>query len=145
MRLDAFLGIWRLSRTIDDRRNGRVGRFEGTARLEPAAEGLGYLEEGRLAFSDGAAFVASRRYLWWAGADGAIEIRFSDGRFFHRFHPEEPRPVAVHDCPPDEYSVAYDFTRWPNWQAEWRVTGPAKDYTLVSDYRPTGQAGETPA
>lgn len=149
MRLDAFRGLWTLTRTIDDIRGGRAGRFEGTARFDPArlgsGDGLAYFEEGRLAFAGGPAFAASQRYLWCeAGAD-SIEVRFADGRFFHRFYADEARPVAYHDCPPDQYRVAYDFRRWPRWRAEWRVVGPAKNYGLVSDYRPTGQQGDNSA
>ena len=52
---------------------------------------------------------------------------------------DEPRPGAVHDCGADRYRVRYDFRRWPRWRAEWRVTGPAKNYGTVSEYRPAGQ------
>jgi len=45
-------------------------------------------------------------------------------------------PAAEHDCPPDHYRVRYDFRSWPRWQADWRVRGPRKDYTLGSAYQP---------
>ena len=70
--------------------------------------------------------AASRDYQWRDGGGGVIEVRFSDGRFFHRFLPEEPAPADVHLCDPDTYRVRYDFARWPLWRAEWRVTGPAQ-------------------
>ena len=79
---------------------------------------------------------ATRRYLWRAGGAGAIDVLFEDGRFFHSFDPDAPTPAAPHDCPPDTYRVRYDFTGWPEWQAEWRVTGPDKDYTMLSRFRP---------
>jgi hypothetical protein len=31
--------------------------------------------------------------------------------------------------------VRYDFRDWPRWQAEWRVTGPRKDYGIVTRFR----------
>jgi hypothetical protein len=31
--------------------------------------------------------------------------------------------------------VTYDFTAWPAWSTAWTVTGPAKDYSMASDYR----------
>lgn len=145
MRLDAFRGLWTLTRTIEDRRNARTGRFEGTARFEPAPGGLDYFEEGRLAFADGTTFAATRRYVWCDAGAGSIEVRFADGRFFHRFCPDESRPAAFHDCSPDRYRVAYDFGSWPRWRADWRVIGPAKDYELSSEYRPTGQTGDNSA
>jgi hypothetical protein len=67
-------------------------------------------------------------------------VLFADGRFFHRFDAEDPAPAAAHDCPPDLYRVRYDFRPWPRWQAEWRVTGPRKDYAMVSRYRPAAGA-----
>jgi hypothetical protein len=138
MRLDAFRGDWRLTRTIEDLRAGRSGRFEGRARFTPEADGLAYVETGTLRFPDAPPMTATRRYLWRAGAGGTIELRFDCGRFFHRFDADEPRPSAEHHCSPDHYRVCYDFSRWPHWRAEWRVRGPRKDYALVSDYRPEG-------
>ena len=79
---------------------------------------------------------ATRRYLWRDGGAGTIDVLFEDGRFFHRFDAEDPAPGASHDCAPDSYRVRYDFRAWPRWQAEWRVTGPRKDYAMVSRYRP---------
>lgn len=143
MRLDAFRGNWTLTRRIEDRREGRSGHFSGSACFLPVGEGLDYREEGILTLG-GAPFRASRRYLW-SEAGGDIEVRFADGRFFHRFRPGARHPAAEHPCGDDLYRVAYDFSRWPHWRAEWRVRGPAKDYILVSDYRPTGQIGETTA
>ena len=49
-------------------------------------------------------------------------------------------PPPAHDCPPDSYRVRYDFRAWPRWQAEWRVTGPRKDYGIVSRFRPADAA-----
>ena len=45
-----------------------------------------------------------------------------------------PEPVADHWCDPDTYKVRYDFREWPLWRAEWRVTGPRKDYVMRSVY-----------
>ena len=79
---------------------------------------------------------ATRRYLWKDGGAGTIDVLFDDGRLFHRFDAEDEAPAAEHACPPDTYRVRYDFRRWPRWQAEWRVTGPRKDYGILSRYRP---------
>ncbi|CAN5682677.1 hypothetical protein BH23PSE1_BH23PSE1_03090 [soil metagenome] len=89
----------------------------------------------RRATGSQAALTATRDYLFRDGGAGTIEVRFADGRLFHRFDPGEDIPRALHDCPPDRYCVRYDFSRWPRWRAEWRVEGPAKDYRIVSDYR----------
>ncbi len=139
MRLEAFVGLWRLERSIEDIRGGRSGELRGTAQFSLAPGGLAYSEEGMLRLGDAAPVRATRAYLWRDGGAGTIELRFEDGRMFHRFYADEPQPVAVHECPPDRYRVRYDFGRWPRWRADWRVRGPRKDYAMVSAYAPAGQ------
>ena len=135
MRLEAFAGAWALDRVIEDARLGRTGRFTGRASFTPAPGGFAYREEGRLALGDGPAMTATRDYLWRDGGAGVIEVLFADGRFFHRFLPDETAPGDVHACDPDTYRVRYDFSRWPRWEAVWRVAGPRKDYAMHSRYR----------
>jgi hypothetical protein len=144
MRLEAFCGRWSLARRIEDLRAGQSGTLHGEARFEPAPGGLAYREEGVLHLG-GARFASSRSYLWLESGFNVIEVRFADGRFFHRFCSDEVRPAAVHDCGDDQYRVRYDFRRWPRWRAEWRVVGPRKDYGISSEYRPAGQDGENAA
>lgn len=135
-----FLGRWSLSRAIDDRRAGRPGTFVGTA--EFTADGPGaanYVEEGQLMVPGLVAMKASRRYRWvFAGAE--IEVFFEDGRPFHTIRGDVGAPAAHHDCPPDVYDVTYDFARFPLWRATWEVRGPAKDYTMQTDYAPLGSS-----
>ena len=130
-----FAGFWTLDRTIEDRLSGRPGRFHGTARLTPDAEGLRYREEGTLTLGDGPSLAAHRDYLWRADGD-AIGVLFPDGRPFHRFMPSGRAPGTDHPCGADLYRVLYDLAGWPAWTAEWTVRGPAKDYTMGSLYRP---------
>lgn len=139
MRLDAFQGLWHLERTLEDLRTGSTGRLLGRARFTPAPEGLDYFEDGELCLPGAPPLAASRRYRWRAFGPEAIEVRFADGRLFHRFLADDPAPAAVHDCPPDQYRVRYDFGRWPRWSAEWRVRGPRKAFSILSTFRPAGQ------
>jgi hypothetical protein len=140
MELRSFVGRWRIEREIEDVRAGRTGRFTGEAVFEGApeagADGLLYVETGTLVLEGAAPMAASRRYHWKGGGAGAIDVFFEDGRFFHRIDAEEPTPGAVHACDPDLYRVRYDFRGWPRWLAEWRVSGPRKDYAMVSRYAP---------
>lgn len=145
MRLDAFAGAWRIEREIEDVRAGRTGRFDGTASFRPAANGLDYLEQGTLHLGDAPPMTATRRYRWLDAGANIIEVRFADGRVFHRFYADEPMPAASHDCPPDRYHVRYDFRQWPRWRAEWLVRGPSKSYGIASLYRPAGQGGAVAA
>ena len=127
-----FAGRWALQRKIDDAR-GPDAVFEGTATLTAQNAGLLYFETGHLRLGDHA-FVAERRYSWSSPAPGRIEVRFDDGRAFHAISLTQ-RPVARHDCDPDTYLVQYDFGSWPDWRCSWHVTGPRKDYRMVTDYK----------
>ncbi len=126
-----FAGKWTIGRLIEDRLSGQDGRFEGRAVFRPDGGALAYREEGRLALGTRPAMVATRDYLWREEA-GRIVVAYGDGRPFHDFDPA--RPEARHACPPDDYRVRYDFSRWPDWVAVWTVSGPRKDYTMTSRY-----------
>lgn len=132
--LEAFLGRWQLTRVIDDARAGLTGRLDGIATYTAQPEGLLYAEVGRLRYGDRPAMEARRAYDWRAGPRG-IEVWFDDGRPFHTIGPGLC-PAVTHDCPPDVYAGAYDFTTWPAWQVSWQVSGPSKDYRMTSSYRP---------
>ncbi|MBN2905906.1 MAG: trigger factor [Rhodobacteraceae bacterium] len=130
--LAQFEGEWHLHRVIADARAGHEVVFEGRARFAPDEAGLVYHEDGHLHLPGQAPMAATRRYLW--RADGAgIAVLHADGRPFHVIAPGD-RPAVAHDCAPDLYRGAYDFTGWPAWSSHWRVTGPRKDYTMRSDY-----------
>lgn len=128
--LNDFTGIWALSRSITQA-DGPEGRFTGQAVFTAEGAGLRYHEAGQLVLDGETAMQAERDYLWLAEGD-QIVVRFEDGRDFHRFTPAAP--AAVHWCDPDDYRVTYDFSHWPDWSSEWRVTGPRKDYVMISHY-----------
>jgi hypothetical protein len=130
-----FAGRWRIARRIEDTRAGLAGRLEGLAEFRPGAGGLTCDERGELRYGTAPPMPATRRTLWRAGAPGRIAVFFDDGRPFHDFA-LGPAAEAAHDCPPDRYLVAYDFSRWPAWQVRWRVAGPRKDYLSITDYVP---------
>ena len=127
-----FEGDWSIDRQIDDHRVGQLGRFRGTARFLTVPSGLAYHETGLLTLGSAAPVTATRDYLWrWQA--GRICVDYVDGRPFHDFNPAAPS--AHHHCLPDDYTVTYDFSDWPRWHAHWRVTGPRKDYTMISRYK----------
>jgi hypothetical protein len=139
--LHDFTGTWRLARRIveDD---GQVARLTGTARFEPLGQGALMLrEKGTLHLPGQGGFAATRCYAWWPGQGGVIEVRFDDGRPFHSFDPNTADSAATHWCAPDTYAVRYDFSRWPEWSARWRVDGPRKGYTMYSRYLMQATAG----
>ncbi|MEM8775113.1 MAG: DUF6314 family protein [Pseudomonadota bacterium] len=129
--LEDFVGAWGLSRRIRHH-NAPEASFEGEALFSRHSDGLLYHETGELLVEGQAAFRAERRYYWRNGSNGMIDVFFGDGREFHSI--DRHAPDATHFCDPDTYNVRYRFESWPIWQAEWRVTGPKKDYLMVSTY-----------
>lgn len=129
-----FEGVWQIERRVVEA-GGAEARFRGSARFAPDGEGLTYAETGELRLAGQAPVRAERRYLWRPAPEGAIDVLFADGRPFHRIAPGVPDPSDRHLCSPDLYEVCYGFGRWPEWSAVWRVTGPRKNYWMVSDYR----------
>ena len=131
--LAPFLGRWTVSRRIHDRRGGQEGAFHGIAHFGPDGAGLRYHEDGMLTLGQGMPLRATRDYLWRV-EQGRIVVDHGDGRPFHAFDPGNP--VAEHLCGADTYAVDYDFSRWPQWRTVWVVSGPAKDYRMITDYAP---------
>ncbi|MEM1431513.1 MAG: DUF6314 family protein [Pseudomonadota bacterium] len=136
--LQGLAGAWALERRIADRRAGEAGTFSGRAVFTPDADGLRYREAGGLRLPGRPALQAERVYLWRAAA-GWIDVRFDDGRPFHRFAPPSAGdggagPDAPHLCGRDLYQVRYAFESGSSWSAVWEVRGPRKDYRLVSHY-----------
>lgn len=122
-----------MKRVIDDRLGHVEGHFEGRAWFRPDGEALAYHEEGQLQLGEVPSMASEQNHLWRAKA-GRIFVAYGDGRAFHDFDPAQPD--ARHLCDPDEYRVRYDFSRWPDWTAVWVVSGPRKDYTMISHYSP---------
>ncbi|TMV06381.1 hypothetical protein FGK63_14605 [Ruegeria sediminis] len=132
-----FEGTWRMVRTIQDHRAGKVVYATGVAALTRGEGGHLYDEVVMLSIPGQAPLRGTRRYLWCTGS-GRIDVRFADGRFFHGFSLKEAAPTAHHACLPDSYGVAYDFARWPNWSVRWEVEGPRKSYVMLTDYARDG-------
>ncbi len=127
-----FAGSWRLTKDIADLRDRTAGTFTGVAGFTPGPEGLYYREAGTIRFGDGPDLPAERAYRWRV-AGGRIAVDHADGRPFHDFDPGDAR--ALHLCDPDRYAVVYRFNDWPDWTADWTVTGPRKDYRMLCTYR----------
>ena len=135
MQLTAFAGVWDVDRDIEDVRAGRRGRLPvarpscrrptGCATARRAGwRSRAHPRSLQPAPTSGATAVAARsRCCSTMAASSTASC------------PTETDPGDVHACDPDTYRVRYDFRRWPRWQAEWRVTGPRKDYGMLSRFR----------
>lgn len=129
-----FAGDWLVSRRISDHLAAQSGSFTGRAGFRPVGGVLHYHETGMLTLGAQAPLRAERRYVWRQEA-GRIVVEHSDGRAFHAFALDGGQAEAVHWCDPDHYRVHYDVSHWPEWTAEWRVSGPRKDYVMHTVYR----------
>lgn len=135
----SFEGRWRLDRRIAHASGQGNATLSGETRFTRSGQTLVQEDSGTLVIDGaaGAGMQARRRYLWRAEG-GWIAISFDDGRPFHAIPLGVTDPEATHLCSPDRYEVRYDFGRWPDWTAIWRVTGPRKDYVMTSQYAPAG-------
>ena len=142
LKLESFAGRWSILREIRDERVNSTGRMEGVATFSPHPVEKNTLvmeENGILQMAGAPALTANRKYIWRETVAGdAIDIFFEDERPFHKINLGRTMPSDTHICTPDFYDVSYDFRRWPSWIAEWRVTGPRKNYRLWSRFNYAG-------
>ena len=131
--LDALEGRWRIARRIEDRRAGTQGTLVGEAVWSGDGAGSRQVETGVLRLGAARPMQARRVYLWRAGAAGALNVCFEDGRPFHRLVPGAASDR--HLCGPDIYDVTYDLGAFPDvWHQRWSVMGPRKEYTLSTRF-----------
>ncbi len=123
-----LVGTWTMDRSIDDRRAAEQMSVSGTSTLALDDDGrVRWSEQGVLLRGDHeipvsrVLFVESRDDLWF--------VTFDDGR---DFHPWRPGGEVVHPCGADTYVGLVVVESSERWTVEWRVSGPAKDYTMHS-------------
>ena len=122
-----FVGNWTFERSVRHA-SGDKASASGTVVFQPLGEALLYNEMGRMSLNDAAALSTTRRYIWRLG----LEVQFEDGRAFHQIPPLGG--TAEHWCDPDQYTVHYNFSKWPEWVSIWSVVGPRKAYTMTTHY-----------
>ncbi|KAA9159647.1 hypothetical protein FPZ12_019985 [Amycolatopsis acidicola] len=129
-------GEWRLRREMPG-----LARMSGTARfreLEPGV--LHYREDGHLTLDDGQVLEVYREYHYRL-EDQQIRICFAEPgppRTLHVLRPGSTGSASdVHLCGPDTYTGHYEFTGEDTFTVRMRVTGPHKDYSILSGYERT--------
>ncbi|MCH8035883.1 MAG: hypothetical protein IIC53_02030 [Proteobacteria bacterium] len=135
--MDFLQGVWDLTRTLEDRRAGQRGRFDGRAVFAPAGAGLAYRERGVLRLG---AFTgpAERVYCYAVPTPARAEVAFEDGRPFHDLDLSQGRWSVVHRCRDDLYRGRFEVEGRDRWTAVWRVSGPRKDQVLCGRYDRVG-------
>jgi len=129
-----FVGRWTIERQIDDALTSECARFTGNASITRIKGDWLYRETGQLNLASGHQMRAERTYYWRPRSTG-FDVFFEDSRFFHRFDLGDTAE-ARHWCDPDQYEVAYTFSRWPIWKSKWNVAGPSKSYVMQSTFAP---------
>ncbi|MEP7023777.1 MAG: DUF6314 family protein [Actinomycetota bacterium] len=158
--LGFLLGTWQVTRSIDDRRAGVRGSFDGTAvvaglegagglagssglagtagpagapggdLLRPGAQ-AGYTETGTLRF--GMHQGPARRQLTVTRLDGgAVLLSFADGRPYIELDLSTGSCARTHPCRADTYEVTILVRSHDELEERWWVRGPAKDYRAVT-------------
>ena len=129
-------GSWSLDRVI-----AGEGRMQGLATFAPLdAESLAYREQGRLRLLNGTELEAMREYVFHK-ADRGFDVFFKETppRLFHTIELAASdggalRGSASHLCNLDHYQSTYTFRDDGGFVIRHVVSGPRKDYTMVTTY-----------
>jgi hypothetical protein len=132
----ALIGTWSFDRTIADHRDVHQYVVKGSAHLKPVDEAICWHENGTL-FRDGGEFPVMRTLLLRPdrSADASApywRVEFDDGRPFHDWQVGMP---LLHLCAADTYRGLVTATDADSWRITWNVSGPTKDYAMVTEYR----------
>ena len=136
-----LVGSWSLDRVIAGQ-----GSMQGIATFTPLDEmSLAYREQGRLTLLDGTALEAEREYVFRESGRG-FEVFFKETplRLFHAISLSASgggamRGSAGHLCNLDHYRSSYTFRGDGSFVICHVVSGPRKDYTMVTTYTRRGR------
>ena len=135
LNLKAFLaGTWKIDRVIVDRALAMTGRLQGRATFTPSDRGLMYQERGVVTFGEHRGSAHQTFWYDFPESDGRASVRFSDGRAFHDLDLSLGQARVGHACDPDLYEGLFVALSSTAWRSAWTVTGPRKDYDLVTTY-----------
>ena len=129
-------GSWSFDRIIEGQ-----GIMRGVATFTPVDAGsLAYREQGRLRLLNGTELEAGRAYVF-CRADRGFEVFFKEAplRLFHVISLSASEAGALsgaasHLCNLDRYQSSYTFRDDGSFVIRHVVSGPRKDYTMVTTY-----------
>ncbi|MGY0569915.1 DUF6314 family protein [Bradyrhizobium sp. RDM12] len=115
--------------------------MQGLATFAPLdAERLAYREQGRLTLQNGIELEAEREYIF-RKHDRGFEVFFKEKppRLFHSISLSASDDGALngsasHLCSPDHYQSTYTFHPDGGFVVRHVVSGPHKDYTMITAY-----------
>ncbi|MFD7921986.1 DUF6314 family protein [Streptomyces sp. NPDC059740] len=129
-------GVWHVERDVSDHLARQEGRFTGETRFTAREDGPGLTqhESGRFTWL-GRTGPAERTLQFLPGEQaGTVDVRFGDGRPFHDLDLRHGHHLAGHPCAADHYRGEFEVLGPHRWRTVWRVSGPAKDLRLVTEY-----------
>lgn len=129
-------GSWSFNRIIEGQ-----GTMQGIAIFRPLDKAsLAYRERGNLKLLNGAELQAEREYIF-GSSDKGFEVFFQENppRLFHRISLSasvdgELSGGAKHLCNLDNYQSTYTFLPDGRFVVRHVVSGPRKDYTMITTY-----------
>ncbi len=132
---ESLIGAWHLERKISSGEN-----LTGKAVFSQANENCLLAEEsGQLQMTDGNLVSAHRRWIWQE-EQGDLRIFFDESplRLYHGFRPilkgQNWFGTGKHICQPDTYVGEYQMSA-DRMEIRQSISGPKKDYSIVSVYR----------
>jgi hypothetical protein len=142
--LRAFLtGAWRIARTVKDARGGQNGGFDGMAVFALLPDGGLLLTESGTMRLGGYTGPAEQTYHYRFPDDPRrAEVFRHDGTLFHELDLTGGTAEAVHHCGADIYQGTFRVLGPDEWVVEWVVSGPRKDYQMVTRYYRISAGGE---
>lgn len=133
--LKEFLsGSWSMDRLVIDHARTTIGRLRGNAIFRPSGPHLLYEERGTLILGEHRGQAEQTYRYDFNEGDGRALVRFRDGRLFHDLDLSSGQDRPRHACPPDIYEGVFLALGPSAWRTEWKVSGPRKDYDLVTTY-----------
>mmetsp|Transcript_22518 Transcript_22518/g.72810 ORF Transcript_22518/g.72810 Transcript_22518/m.72810 type:complete len:180 (-) Transcript_22518:206-745(-) len=151
-----LLGEWRLSKTLEYKRGGITGSFEGNAEFVPLADMpdnrclVSFTESGCFIAADERSFETRNRLLYDFSDPTSVQVFFDEcalpdgqrtaqavldgARYFHSITIPS-LGMNEHPCGPDVYRGKIELLAPDEFEIVWRVSGPRKDGKIVSVFR----------
>jgi hypothetical protein len=134
-------GAWSFNRIIEGQGSMQAS-MQGIATFAPLdAASLAYREQGRLRLLNGTELEAEREYIF-RGSDRGFDVFFKEDppRLFHTISLAasdrgDLDGSAAHLCNLDHYQSTYTFTADGGFVIRHVVSGPRKDYTMITTFK----------
>jgi hypothetical protein len=126
-----LLGSWDVERALEDAALG-AGCFSGSATFRADVDGIAWEETGAMRLGRYAG--PARRELRIVPSGNGWEVRFADGRPFHRLELSARGCRMHHPCGADRYDGELELLGPDEFAIRWQVSGPAKAQRLDGRY-----------